>query len=95
MSYNTIFYNAMSILINPDGEYFLEVPIFERDGVTRAKLGPIEASRLGEVLAGVMTADKDALIKYELKNKLERIKRLASEEKESPKDFPDSADKDT
>jgi len=95
MSYNTIFYNAMSILINPDGEYFLEVPIFERDGVTRAKLGPIEASCLGEVLTDIMTADKDALIKYELKNKLERIKKLASEDKDSSKVILDSADKDT
>ena len=49
--------------------------MFDRDGVTRAKIGPIEASRLGSVLTDIMTADKDALIKYELKNKLERIQK--------------------
>ena len=84
MSYNTIFYNAMSILINPDGEYFLEVPIFERDGVTRAKIGPIDAFRIGDTVTSVMTAERDALIKYQLKNKLEEKQAYEVHMEDSP-----------
>ena len=83
-SYNTIFYNAMTILINPDGEYFLEVPVFDRDGVDRAKIGPIEASRLGETLTNVMTAERDALIRHQLKNKLEQKQAYEVHMEDSP-----------